>query len=145
MTISTSESCTGGLLAGTLIEYPGISSVFMDGVVSYSNESKMYRLGVKEETLEKYGAVSHETAAEMAEGIAKTAGTNIGISTTGIAGPSGGTEEKPVGLVYIGLCINGKVKTKEMHFVGNREKIRARAVYGALNWLRKELLSIDEQ
>ncbi len=145
MTISTSESCTGGLLAGTLIEYPGISSVFMDGVVSYSNESKMYRLGVKEETLEKYGAVSHETAAEMAKGIAETAGTNIGISTTGIAGPGGGSPEKPVGLVYVGICINGNVKTKEMHFAGTREKIRGRAVYGALNWLRKELLNLDEQ
>lgn len=145
MTISTSESCTGGLLAGTLIEYPGISSVFMDGVVSYSNESKMYRLGVKEETLEKYGAVSHETAAEMAKGIAETAGTNIGISTTGIAGPGGGSPEKPVGLVYVGICINGNVKTKEMYFAGTREKIRGRAVYGALNWLRKELLNLDEQ
>lgn len=139
MTIATSESCTGGLLAGTLIEYPGISKVFIDGVVSYSNESKMKRLGVKKETLERYGAVSHETAAEMAKGIAQTAGTRIGISTTGVAGPDGGTKEKPIGLVYIGICIDGKVQTKEYHFIGNRERIRERTVYTALDWLRRIL------
>lgn len=139
MTIATSESCTGGFLAGTLIEYPGISKVFIDGVVSYSNESKMKRLGVKKETLERYGAVSHETAAEMAKGIAQTAGTRIGISTTGVAGPDGGTKEKPIGLVYIGICIDGKVQTKEYHFIGNRERIRERTVYTALDWLRRIL------
>lgn len=139
LTISTSESCTGGLLAGTLIEYPGISKVFVDGVVSYSNESKMKRLGVKKETLQKYGAVSSETAAEMAEGVAKTAGTKVGISTTGVAGPNGGTKEKPVGLVYVGLFIDGETKTKEFHFAGDRQRIRERTVYSALDWLRREL------
>ncbi len=143
LTIATSESCTGGLLAGTLIDYPGISKVFMDGVVSYSNEAKMKRLGVSEESLKKYGAVSYQVAEEMAMGIAKTSGTNVGISTTGIAGPDGGTEEKPVGLVYVGLCINGKVKSKELRLVGNRERIRRKAVYSALNWLRKELLEME--
>lgn len=102
LTIATAESCTGGLLSGRLINYPGISEVFMEGAVTYSNEAKMNRLGVKKETLESYGAVSSETAAEMAKGIAKTAGTNIGVSTTGVAGPGGGTKEKPVGLVYVG-------------------------------------------
>ena len=106
LTISTAESCTGGFLAGTLINYPGISSAFLEGVVTYTNEAKMKRIGVKAETLEKYGAVSHETAGEMARGVAFTSGTDIGISTTGIAGPGGGTEEKPVGLVYIGIFIN---------------------------------------
>lgn len=139
-TIATAESCTGGAIASALVEYPGISSVFLDGCVTYSNESKQKRLGVKEETLQKYGAVSHETAKEMAEGVAKTAGTNIGLATTGIAGPEGGTEEKPVGLVYIGLSIDGMTQTKECHFIGNREKIRTRAVYTALDWLRRELL-----
>ena len=139
-TIATAESCTGGAIASALVEYPDISSVFLDGCVTYSNESKQKRLGVKEETLQKYGAVSHETAKEMAEGVAKTAGTNIGLATTGIAGPEGGTEEKPVGLVYIGLSIDGMTQTKECHFIGNREKIRTRAVYTALDWLRRELL-----
>lgn len=139
-TIATAESCTGGLLAASLVEYPGISKVFLDGVVTYSNESKKNRLGVKGETLEKYGAVSPRTAEEMAENVAKTAGTEIGISTTGVAGPDGGTAEKPVGLVYIGLYIGGKVMSKECRFAGSRERIRERAVYSALDWLRKELL-----
>lgn len=140
LTIATAESCTGGLLAAALVEYPGISKVFLDGVVTYSNEAKMKRLGVKKETLEKFGAVSFQTAEEMAENAAKTAGTEIGIATTGVAGPDGGTPEKPVGLVYIGLYIAGKVMTKEFHFAGNRERIRERTVYNALDWLRKELL-----
>jgi nicotinamide-nucleotide amidase len=139
MTIASAESCTGGLLAGTLVNFSGISKVFLEGAVTYSNEAKMKRLGVKADTLDKYGAVSAQIAAEMAEGIAKTSTTNIGISTTGIAGPDGGTEEKPVGLVYVGLYINGMVKTKELHLVGNREKIRERTVFKALDWLRREL------
>lgn len=139
-TIATAESCTGGAIASALVEYAGVSKVFLDGCVTYSNESKIKRLGVKAETLEKYGAVSHETAKEMAEGAAKTAGTNIGLSTTGVAGPDGGTDDKPVGLVYIGLTIDGVTQTKECHFVGNREKIRVRAVHRALDWLRRELL-----
>lgn len=139
-TIATAESCTGGAIASALVEYAGVSKVFLDGCVTYSNESKIKRLGVKAETLEKYGAVSHETAKEMAEGAAKTAGTNIGLSTTGVAGPDGGTEDKPVGLVYLGLCIDGVTQTKECHFVGNREKIRIRATHMALDWLRRELL-----
>lgn len=140
LTISIAESCTGGLLAATLINYPGISKVFLEGAVTYSNEAKMKRLGVKQQTLDQYGAVSAHTAAEMAEGIAKSSNTNIGLATTGIAGPEGGTEEKPVGLVYIGLYINGVVKTKEIHLVGNREKIRNRTVFIALDWLRRKLI-----
>jgi nicotinamide-nucleotide amidase len=142
LTISTAESCTGGLLAGMLINYPGISSVFLEGAITYSNEAKMKRLGVKEETLEKYGAVSEETAREMAVGIAKAAGTDIGISVTGIAGPDGGTEEKPVGLVYLGLYIKGEVKAKKLSMFGDRQKIRNRTVVSALDWLRRELLNI---
>ena len=143
LTISTAESCTGGLLAGTLVNYPGISSVFFEGVVTYSNEAKMKRLGVKAETLEKYGAVSHEIAGEMAKGIALSAETHIGISTTGIAGPEGGTVDKPVGLVYIGISINGKIKTKELRLSGDRDRIRKRAVREALNLLRVELNEIE--
>ncbi len=139
-TIATAESCTGGAIASALVEYPGISSVFLDGTVTYCNEAKQKRLGVKEETLQKYSAVSAETAMEMAEGAAKTAGTQIGLATTGIAGPDGAMEGKPVGLVYIGLTIDGVTQVKECRFVGNREKVRTRAVYTALDWLRRELL-----
>jgi nicotinamide-nucleotide amidase len=140
LTIATAESCTGGMVASALINYPGISSVFMEGAVTYSNEAKINRLGVKAETLDKYGAVSSEIAAEMAQGIAKTAGTNIGLSTTGIAGPEGGSLEKPVGLVYVGLYMNGEVKTKMLRLSGDRQRIRQRATMQLLDWLRRELL-----
>lgn len=144
LTISTAESCTGGLIAARLINYPGISKSFMEGAVTYSNEAKMKRLGVKSETLEKYGAVSPETAEEMAAGVAKTSGTDIGLSTTGIAGPGGGTTQKPVGLVYVGLCINGNVKTRELRLSGDRQSIRNEAASQALYWLREELLNCLE-
>ncbi|MBK1811777.1 competence/damage-inducible protein A [Clostridium sp. YIM B02505] len=140
LTIATAESCTGGLIAATLINYPGISEVFMEGAVTYSNDSKMKRLGVKADTLEKYGAVSEETAGEMAEGIAKNAGTRIGISTTGIAGPGGGSTDKPVGLVYMGIHIDGSTLVKKFNFQGSRESIRQRATMNALDWLRREFI-----
>lgn len=142
LTIATAESCTGGLVASTLINYPGISSVFLEGAVTYSNEAKVKRLGVKEETLKKHGAVSHETAEEMARGIAFAAGSDIGLSTTGIAGPGGGTDDKPVGLVYIGIYIKGVVKTKELHLSGDRARVRTRTVKELLNWLRVELQDV---
>lgn len=142
MTISTSESCTGGLVSASLINYPGISSVFMEGCVTYSNEAKINRLGVKKETLDTYGAVSEQTAREMAEGIAKNFNTNIGLSTTGIAGPEGGSDEKPVGLVYMGIFINGKTIVKKFVFNGNRQQIRMRATKALLNELRLELLKL---
>lgn len=141
MTIAVSESCTGGMISSKLINYPGISQSFLEGCVTYSNEAKMKRLGVKKETLDKYGAVSEETAIEMARGVAKGLNANIGLSTTGIAGPGGGTDEKPVGLVYIGLYINGDVKVKKCNLVGSREKIRSRATSEALNLLRLELIN----
>lgn len=140
LTISTAESCTGGMVAAQLINYPGISKAFLEGAITYSNEAKMNRLGVKRETLDKYGAVSPETAEEMAQGIAKTSGTDIGLSTTGIAGPGGGTDQKPVGLVYLGLSINGKVKTRELRLDGDRQSIRKDAAAKALDWLREELM-----
>lgn len=140
LTIAVSESCTGGMVSSTLIDYPGISQVFMEGCVTYSNEAKMSRLGVKKETLDSFGAVSTETAIEMAKGVAMNLKTNVGLSTTGIAGPGGGTTEKPVGLVYIGLYINGKTKVKKLNLAGSREKIRVKATKEALNFLRLELL-----
>ncbi|MBU3229218.1 competence/damage-inducible protein A [Clostridium algidicarnis] len=139
LTIASAESCTGGMLSARLVNVPSISKVFIEGAVTYSNQAKVSRLSVKKETLEKYGAVSKETAIEMAEGIAKTAKTDIGISTTGIAGPDGGTNEKPVGLVYIGLYIKGNTLVKELNIKGNREKVRTRATIEALNFLRIEL------
>lgn len=140
LTISTAESCTGGMIASTLINYPGISEVFLEGAVTYSNEAKHNRLGVKNEILEKYGAVSEETAREMAIGIAKTAKTDVSIVTTGIAGPEGGTKEKPVGLVYIGVYVQGEVTIKRCIFNGNRSKIRLQATITGLDMLRRVLI-----
>ncbi|MCI1946504.1 competence/damage-inducible protein A [Clostridium luticellarii] len=141
-TISSAESCTGGMIAAKLVNYPGISEVFKEGAVTYSNEAKINRLGVKKTTLDKYGAVSYETAREMAEGIAKTSNTDIGISTTGIAGPGGGSTEKPVGLVYMGLYIKGRVQAKKFQYFGSRNTVRKRATMSALDWVRREILSI---
>lgn len=140
LTISTAESCTGGMIASTLINYPGISEVFLEGAVTYSNEAKHNRLRVKNEILEKYGAVSEETAREMAIGIAKTAKTDVSIVTTGIAGPEGGTKEKPVGLVYIGVYVQGEVTIKRCIFNGNRSKIRLQATITGLDMLRRVLI-----
>ena len=140
LTISTAESCTGGMIASTLINYPGISEVFLEGAVTYSNEAKHKRLGVKNETLDKYGAVSEETAREMAIGIANTAGTDVSIVTTGIAGPDGGTEEKPVGLVYIGVYVKGQVTVQRHIFNGNRSRIRLQATITGLDMLRRILI-----
>lgn len=129
MTISTAESCTGGLLASTIINVPSASSVFLNGVICYSNESKIYELDVCKEDLEKYGAVSEQVAIQMAEGIRKKSNTTIGISTTGIAGPAGGTEEKPVGLVYIAISMEGKETIcRKLMLKGNRQKIREKTV-----------------
>ena len=133
---AAAESCTGGMVAARMVNVSGVSDVFMQGMVTYSNEAKMHRLGVKAETLEKYGAVSEETAKEMAEGIARTSGADIGLATTGVAGPES-SEGKPVGLVYIAIAYKGKTEVYTCHFVGKRNKIRERAAYTALNWLRK--------
>ena len=108
LTMATAESCTGGMVSARLVGVPGVSSVFMEGLVTYSNEAKMQLLGVKASTLARFGAVSRETAGEMAEGGCARAGTDVCVSTTGIAGPDGGTEEKPVGLVYMACCVKGR-------------------------------------
>ena len=142
LTIAVAESCTGGMVAADLINYPGISSVFMEGRVTYSNEAKMMTLNVKKETLNTVGAVSEQCAKEMSEGVAARHNTNIGLSTTGIAGPEGGSEDKPVGLVYMGITINNKTIVKKYIFNGNRQQIRSRACKTLLNDLRLELLKI---
>lgn len=140
MTVTTAESCTGGKLSGRLLNVSGASGVYNEGYITYANASKEKILGVKHETLETYGAVSEQTAAEMALGAAKAADADAALSVTGIAGPGGGTAEKPVGLVYIGCAVNGEVTVREYRFTGNREKNRDYAVARAITLLREELL-----
>ena len=140
MTMTTAESCTGGLLAGRITNVPGASNVYKEGYITYSNDAKERLLGVKRETLVQYGAVSLQTAKEMARGAAKAAGADAALSVTGIAGPGGGTPEKPVGLVYVGCYVKGHVRVEEFHFTGNRDKNREFAVARALTLLREELL-----
>ena len=138
-TITTAESCTGGLLAGRILNVSGASAVYNEGHITYSNEAKERLLGVSHDTLEQFGAVSEQIAAEMALGAARVASANVGLSTTGIAGPGGGTPEKPVGLVYIGCAINGDVTVEECRFSGNREENRNAAVEAVLQLLSKKL------
>ena len=136
LTISTAESCTGGMVAAKLVNVSGVSQVFMQGMVTYSNEAKMGLLGVKEDTLRTYGAVSEETAKEMASGGAAASGTDVCVAITGLAGPEGGTDRKPVGLVYMACCIQGNVAVREYHFKGNRDKIREQSMMKALDLVR---------
>lgn len=142
MTVTTAESCTGGLLAGRIMNVAGASAVYNEGYITYSNDAKEKLLGVSEDTLKVSGAVSADTAAEMAAGAAKAAGADAALSVTGIAGPDGGSKEKPVGLVYVGCFVNGKVRTEEFRFTGNREKNRDYAVVRALTVLREELICL---
>ena len=114
--VATAESCTGGQIAATIVNVPGASWVFDQGLVTYSNEAKERLLGVRHETLETYGAVSAQTAEEMARGAAASAGAQVGISSTGIAGPDGGTPEKPVGLVWIGCFCRDQVFLRKCLF-----------------------------
>lgn len=138
-TISCAESCTGGLLSGKITNVSGASKVFNRGIISYSNISKIENLNVPEHVLEKYGAVSEETAKYMAIGVREVAKTDIGVSVTGIAGPTGGTKEKPVGLVYIGYSDKDKVIVKKLELDGNREKVRELACKNLLDLIRREL------
>lgn len=134
ITISCAESCTGGLFAAALTDIPGISEVFERGIVTYSNRAKMEELGVKAETLDKFGAVSPETACEMASGLAEKTGSDLCISVTGIAGPGGGTAEKPVGLAYTGIAYKGQVKAVKSQYRNvSRKWNRHYALLGMLN------------
>lgn len=135
LTIATAESCTGGAVASTLVNVAGASGVFNEGFITYSNDAKHKRLGVRVRTLKEYGAVSNATAFEMAKGVCEITGADVGISVTGIAGPTGGTDEKPIGLVYIGCCVKRKTKVVENHFSGNRSEIREQSVQTALKLL----------
>lgn len=135
MKVTTAESCTGGLIAATIVNVAGASDVLNEGYITYSNNAKEKLLGVSHETLEKCGAVSAQTAKEMAEGAARAAAADVALSATGIAGPGGGTEDKPVGLVYIGCFISGKTTVKEFRFQDNRAGNRMRTVDAALKLL----------
>ena len=141
-TLATAESCTAGLLAGRITDIPGSSDYFDRGVVTYSNRSKTELLGVPEETIEKYGAVSKETAEAMALGIRRKAGVDYGVSVTGIAGPAGGTEEKPVGTVFIAVASADGVVSRKFSMARDREINRRRSVYAALEMLRRTILGI---
>ena len=135
--ITTAESCTGGLVSGRIVNASGASEVFHQSFVTYSNEAKKKLLGVDEETLASVGAVSEETASQMAEGAAKAADAQVALSVTGVAGPDGGTPEEPVGLVYIGCHCFG-VTTVEKHlFTGGRQKVREASVEAALILAKK--------
>lgn len=142
VTLSLAESCTGGLIASRLTSIPGISQVFNRGIVSYSNEAKIENLGVKPETLSQYGAVSRQTAIEMASGVRKLANTDLGLSVTGIAGPGGGTDEKPVGLVYVALADKSTVYCKELRLWGSRERIRNSTALNAFDMIRRHVLGL---
>lgn len=140
LTVTCAESCTGGLLSGRLINVPGVSEVYKSGVVTYSNKAKRRLLGVKKSTLQKYGAVSEQTAEEMARGAALLSKADVSVAVTGIAGPDGGTEEKPVGLVYIACSVKGKITVKKYQFSGSRSKVRESAVSEALILMRSCIL-----
>lgn len=144
-TMTTAESCTGGMIAARMVNAPGVSAVLKSGFITYANEAKEELLGVSHDTLEKFGAVSRETAEEMAEGAVKAAHTDAAVAVTGIAGPDGGTKEKPVGLVYIGVNVRGNVEVREYHFSGSRQKIRESVTAAALTFLREKLFASEER
>lgn len=140
LTLTTVESCTGGLFTGRLVNVQGASEVLKQGFITYSNKAKRKLIGVKKLTLKEFGAVSDKTAKEMAKGAILTTGSDVAVSITGIAGPDGGTKEKPVGLVYIAVSVKGNMRVEEYHFTGNRMKIRESAVVAALTLLRTSIL-----
>lgn len=143
LSIAVAESCTGGLIATQLTDIPGSSSYFLGGIVAYHNDLKVNFLGVSTDTLGKYGAVSKETAIEMAQGIRKRSGANLGLAVTGIAGPSGGSSDKPVGLVFIALETDDKILCREFRFPGRRQAVRQGTAVSALNMLRQYLSEIN--
>ncbi|MDR3540143.1 MAG: competence/damage-inducible protein A [Desulfosporosinus sp.] len=145
LTIASAESCTGGLLGAALTQEPGSSEFYLGGVVSYSNSVKQEILGVNEDDLKKFGAVSEEVAKEMAAGVRSKVGSDLAISTTGIAGPDGGSDQKPVGLVYIGLATPEGVQAKRFQFYGERESVRQLTVQAALNEVRQHMLNSERR
>ena len=141
LTVSTVESCTGGMLAARLINVAGVSEVFKMGHITYSNKAKRKILGVKRSTLDKYTAVRAEVAHEMAKGLSSISKADVAVSVTGLAGPDGGTKETPVGTVFIGCSVNGNVTVQRYQFSGSRAKIRESAVAAALTLMRSCILA----
>lgn len=135
LTITTAESCTGGMIASAIVDISGVSEIFHEGYVTYSDEAKERILGVDPKIIEGYGVVSAQTAEAMAEGAAKKAGADIALSSTGVAGPDGGTREHPVGEVYLGCYVRGNVRSVRMHGCGDRTAIRRQAVEEAFQLL----------
>jgi PncC family amidohydrolase len=140
LTLALAESCTGGYISHRITRVAGSSAYYYGGAVTYSNEAKVLFLGVKTETLERHGAVSRETALEMSKGIRERTGASIGLSVTGIAGPSGGSAEKPVGTVWISIAQESLHEARRFHFDGEREQIILGTSQAALDWLRRRLL-----
>ena len=138
ITVATAESCTGGLLSYSFIKNKGVSKIFKNGLICYSNTSKIQFLNIKKNTLEKYGAVSHETSIEMTENLSKISGCNLSITTTGIAGPTGNSKNKSIGLVYIGIKYKKKLKIFKKNFKGSRIKIQKKTV----NFIFKQILDL---
>ena len=142
LTMSCAESCTGGMIAAKMTDIPGISAVFERGIVTYSNRAKMEELGVSEATLKQYGAVSSQTAEEMVRGLRKKTGSRVCVSVTGVAGPGGGTAEKPVGLIYIGVMVDERMEISELRTNNtNRSWNRNYTMLFALNQVNR---MIDE-
>ena len=139
MKLSCAESCTGGMIASLITNVSGASKVFEQGIVTYSNSAKMQYLNVNAQTLEKYGAVSEQTAREMALGIKNASQSDIAVSVTGIAGPTGGTAEKKVGLVYIAVADSDGVSVREFNFTGSRDRVRRLSCLNALDMVRRRI------
>ena len=139
LTLATAESCTGGLVSHRITNVPGSSNYFVGGVVAYANQTKMDLLDVRLETLEKFGAVSKETVLEMARGVRQVLKADIGVAVSGIAGPSGGTPEKPVGLVWIGISARGKDKARSYVWPGDRLAVKEQSAQAALELLLRTL------
>ena len=142
LTVAVAESCTGGLIAKRFTDVPGSSDYFLGGVVAYDNRVKTELLGVPADVLAAKGAVSAEVAAAMAEGACRRLGADCALSSTGLAGPGGGSEEKPVGLAFIGCTIKGVTVVERLHSPGQREQIRERSAFAALDLLRRQLLDL---
>lgn len=140
ITIATAESCSGGKIAAAITDVPGASEIFGYGMVTYSNDAKIKILGVKAETLAAHGAVSPETAYEMAAGLKRVSGADVAVSVTGIAGPGGGSPEKPVGLVYMGIAYGDDVFVKKNLFQGERDEVRLQTVETALYFVAEKVL-----
>ena len=142
VTLATAESCTGGMIGATITSVPGSSDIFLGGIISYANSAKKSLLNVKENTLASQGAVSSETAEEMAKGAIQALGATVAVSVTGIAGPGGQTHEKPVGLVHFGIATKDGTATHCQNFSGSRESIRLKAVAAAIALLEETVKSL---